>query len=108
MFSKDVCLQQLTQCENPSNRLKCMLGTKKVFYCNLDNYIQFDFKGNRKMNSCKIVLNGKDLYDMFFYRMSKKLNKEASEQYGGKIYIAVTKEIDQINDVYCEFNIFKI
>lgn len=49
------------------NRFVAMTGAAHL--CNLGNGLQFRFKGSKLANSCKIVLNGKDLYDVEFYKV---------------------------------------
>lgn len=61
-------LQQL----GGGGRLKAMIGANNMF-STCDGYValQFKFKGSRKWNFVKIVLNAMDTYDITFYNLGK-------------------------------------
>ena len=44
------------------NRVKAMLGATNIR--TLEDGVDFRFKGSRRLNYCRITLNGDDLYDM--------------------------------------------
>ena len=46
-----------------------MLGAKNIGAG--ENYLQFQIRGSKKYTHIKIELNGKDLYDMTFYKCGK-------------------------------------
>jgi len=85
-----VILEQL----GGSNRIGAMIGANG-FICGSmpqGTYLQFQFKGNRKYNVIRIVLNYQDTYDVHFMKM-KKANYELGTSFELKI-------VDSINGVY--------
>lgn len=66
------------------NRIKVMTGANN--FIAIDYGVKFSFKGSKKMNMVEIKLNGKDLYDVKFFK-----------------YIASSMkltEIKEMNDLY--------
>ena len=53
-----------------ANRLQVMIGASQ-FYAGEKGELGFKFKGNRSMNYVKFTVNGKDLYDVEFYKIVK-------------------------------------
>ncbi len=47
-----------------------MVGAKDFVYDT--NCLQFGFKGSRKANKCKIILNANDTYTVQFYKLKMK------------------------------------
>ncbi len=79
-------LAQLTRApmNKAVSRMKSMLGASNLTVV-ADGAVRFYFKGCRKFNGCEIKLNGKDLYDLTFFRITDK-----------------KAEIKEVNDVYAE------
>lgn len=65
------------------NRFKVMTGANNFTVSK--SAVSFRFKGSRKVNACRIELNGNDLYDLTFCKI------------GGK---ALYKEISSVYDIY--------
>jgi hypothetical protein len=60
-----------------------MIGATN-FIAGSNGELGFKFKGNRKMNYVKFIVNGKDLYDVEFYQIRKlemKLVKRFEDYY---------------------------
>lgn len=58
-----------------SGKLNTMIGMKNAAYGDEGRgHLTFRFKGSRKANSVKIVLTGKDLYDITFYKIGRGVN----------------------------------
>jgi len=56
-------------------KLRAMVGVTSYVYDSTEgknNWVMFDFKGNRKMKTCTITLNGLDLYDIKFTKLNMK------------------------------------
>lgn len=54
-----------------AGKLKAMIAAHDMFY-DKDGSLSFKFKGSRKLNYCKVTLNGMDLYNMELGRIAKK------------------------------------
>lgn len=52
--------------------LQSMIGANNFTYDESEEALRFQFKGSRKANMVRIILNSKDLYDVEFYQFSKK------------------------------------
>lgn len=63
-------LEQLTQSKNPMNRLSVMTGAGN-FASHGDEGVSFKFKGSRKANFCKVILNSMDTYTVTFGKIRK-------------------------------------
>lgn len=62
------------------NRFKVMTGANNFTVSK--SAVSFHFKGSRKVNACRIELNGNDLYDLTFCKLGgKALYKEISSAY---------------------------
>lgn len=83
MYSIPTCPQTIIDQIGGIGRLQAMLGTKAVMYG--DNSVLFDFKGNRKMNKCRIsYVAGLDLYNVEFFKYSpKKLTSSKVQDFAG-------------------------
>jgi len=81
MTKAEIILQQMG-----GRKFIAMTGANN--FVSTENSLKFYFKMNNTMNLCKIELNLWDLYDMTFYKYSRK-NLEAKE---------VKKETDVYND----------
>lgn len=69
-----IAMTALRQLGNPG-MMKAMIGLSNVMYGETDGkpYLQFDFKGCRKHNKCRIVYNpGLDLYNFELYQYRPK------------------------------------
>lgn len=84
--SMEIASTIIKQLASHPGRLQVMIGAKD--FVALKSGVMFRFTGKNKIsaNHCKIVLNGKDLYDITFTRI-----------HGTKL---TTKEV--LNDVYCD------
>jgi hypothetical protein len=51
------------------NGTLCMLGAKNLGAG--ENYLQFQIQGSKTFSHIRITLNGKDLYDVTFYKIVK-------------------------------------
>lgn len=67
-------LDQLSNAPEGSNsgagRLKAMIGASG--FAHSETGVSFTFKGSRKWHTCQVVLNGKDLYDVSFYKYTSR------------------------------------
>ena len=88
MFDAITTLQQLTQSSNGSGRLKAMIGAKNFAKSDEQMFVSFMFMrgAENKANYVKITLNGKDLYNVEF----------------GKLTPTKHKIISNIEDMYAE------
>lgn len=68
------------------NRLKAMIGANSFGYNDEKVELRFKFKGNPNTNFVKITLNGKDLYDLTFYKLTRW----------------DLEEVKEVNDIYAE------
>ena len=68
-FDASTALRQL--CQGPTGRL-VMVGATNFVKSDADNYIQFSFKGCRKANKCRIMLNADDTYTLTFFKFNRK------------------------------------
>lgn len=91
MFDYKLTLNQLTQTDNGSGVLMCMIGAKNFAFSRSQNLVQFDFCGSREASRCVITLNGNDLYTMAFY--SRKRTSKYFFEYVEK---------SKMTDIYCE------
>ena len=66
----EVTAAQLTNSNNPFSTLSAMIGARNFGYSESDMSFQFHFKGCRKVNAVRIVLNSRDLYDVEFYKIA--------------------------------------
>ncbi len=66
------------------NKFKAMTGAYNLAYDT--RCLILHFRGSRKANVLKITLNATDLYDMKFYKFSKKTFE--------------TKKVQEYNDIY--------
>lgn len=69
-------LAQLTKAplDKAVGRLRAMLGTTDVIVVK-NGGVRFNFKGCRKYSWCEISLNGSDLYDLTFFRITRRVAK---------------------------------
>jgi hypothetical protein len=95
----NLTLNQLTMSNNGFNRLKVMTGANHFFKDS--NSVGFQFKMCKKANALKITLNNMDTYDLLFYKIGKKINKEYAS-IGIKIYDITTKDIQNYENIYCD------
>lgn len=63
-----------------------MVNARNFVFDNNDLCLKFRFSGNPRINCISIKLNGSDLYDITFYKVSK----------------IDFVEVDKITDVFCE------
>ena len=77
------CAQTIIDQIGGTGRLQAMLGTKAIA-C-IDSAITFDFKGNRKMNKCRIAYcEGSDLYSVEFFKyFPRKLTCAKVQEFAG-------------------------
>lgn len=59
----------LQQLGTNQNKVRAMVSGQCLA---IENGLQINFKGSRKANKVQIVLNGKDLYDVTFYKFNRK------------------------------------
>ena len=52
------------------NKIHAMIGMKDLVADG--NALQFGFKGCRKANKCRVILNDLDLYDVEFYKYNRR------------------------------------
>jgi hypothetical protein len=67
----DAVVMQLTGSKSGGqglSRLKAMMGAKD--FAKDNNAFQFKFKGSKKANSVRIILNSGDTYDVEFYKIA--------------------------------------
>lgn len=55
-----------------NGRLAAMLGATNFGYSSTEYYFKFQFKMCKKANLVQIHLNGKDLYDVSFYKINMR------------------------------------
>jgi hypothetical protein len=67
----------------------------------LQNGLRFSVNGLSFKGDVVITLNGKDLYDISFIKVSRKVNKEMKDL-GVKIFNTTETLLETINDVYAE------
>ena len=68
------------------NRFAAMTGAHN--FAGDNNSLQFSFKGSRKVNKCRVVLNSMDLYDVSFYKYNSRT--------------ADLKKVSEHNGIYCD------
>ena len=97
------CAETIIDQIGGAGRLQIMLGTKAIA-C-LDNSITFDFKGNRKMNKCRITYNyGSDLYTVEFFKYSpKKFTYTVVAQFAGIYADQLRNLFEQTTGLYLSF-----
>lgn len=84
MTNREIAQTILQQLGGP--RIAIMIGAKgKRGFLAIENGLQFGFGSNNQMNTCRIVLNSKDLYDVEFWKIGK-----------------TAKKVREFNDVYDE------
>lgn len=88
----------LKQLANGTGRLKIMIGAYN--FVTLDNGVEFRFKSRNKLgaNYCRIILNGKDLYDVTLSRIHGTkitVKAEADDLYNDqlKVWFESTTEL---------------
>lgn len=69
-----------------AGRIAAMLGTKAFMV--IDNGLQFDFKGSRTVNRCRVVLMPDDTYKMEFLQFRRSS--------------LTCPSICEFSDVYCD------
>lgn len=94
-------LQQLTQANNPCNRLKAMLGAKDFVHSNNEQTITFKFKAKslQGINCLRITLNSMDLYDMEFIKIHR--SPSLKQLMAGKT-IKEPTVVKEVNGVYAD------
>lgn len=83
--------------------LRMMLGTKAVV-CS-DQSILFDFKGNRKVNKCRVTYcEGSDLYSVEFFKFSpKKLTCPKVQEFAGIYADQLRPLFEETTGLYLKF-----
>lgn len=87
---KQIALTALSQLGNPG-MMKAMIGLSNIIFGETEGkpYLQFDFKGSRKHNKCRIVYNpGQDSYNFELYQYKPKS--------------ATCPQTYKAEDVYCD------
>lgn len=97
------CAETILEQIGGIGRLQMMLGTK--FLLHDDEAITFDFKGNRKMNRCKIsYCRASDLYHVEFFKYSpKKLNCQSVNDYAGVYADRLRFLFETVTGLYLSF-----
>lgn len=89
-MTQEIAQTIIKQMQTTNGRLIAMLGANLLL---IENGLQINFKGCRKADRVQIVLNGKDLYDMTFFKFNKRTYEcPVTEQYED-VYWDMLKEL---------------
>ena len=102
-MSMTTCAATILEQIGGIGRLQAMLGTK--FLLHDDEAITFDFKGNRKMNRCKIsYCRASDLYSVEFLKyFPSKLRCQSVQQYAGVYADSLRTVFETSTGLYLSF-----
>ena len=79
-------------------RLRIMIGAHH--FVAGKNLLQFGFKGCRKFNKCRVVLNGDDTYTLGLHRLNRLTLKSVDYEVSGLYFDQLKHEFERATGLY--------